>query len=105
LFVTVLSTAPSEAEAETIAEALVVEKLAACVQFTPVRSRYVWKDELVRDDEVLLIIKSRRGLFEAIVQRIRALHAYEVPEVVMLEIADGASDYLAWIEDRTRASP
>jgi uncharacterized protein involved in tolerance to divalent cations len=105
LFVTVLSTAPSEAEAETIAEALVVEKLAACVQFTPVRSRYVWKDELVRDDEVLLIIKSRRGRVEGNVERNPARDGFEVPEVVMLEIADGASDYLAWIEDRTRASP
>jgi uncharacterized protein involved in tolerance to divalent cations len=100
-FITVLTTAASEAEADQIATALVSEKLAACVQFTPVRSRYVWKGELVKDDEVLLIIKSRRDRFEALAARIKALHSYETPEIVMLEIADGAPDYLAWLEAGT----
>jgi len=98
----VLTTAGSPAEAEVLAEALVVERLAACVQTTPVRSRYVWKGELQRDEEVLLVIKTREALFEALRARIRALHSYETPEIVMVPVAAVDSDYLAWLEAGTR---
>ena len=97
-----LTTAGSPAEAEVLAEALVVERLAACVQTTPVRSRYVWKGELQRDEEVLLVIKTREALFEALRARIRALHSYETPEIVMVPVAAVDSDYLAWLEAGTR---
>jgi len=80
----------------------VVERLAACVQTTPVRSRYVWKGELQRDDEVLLVIKTREALFEPLRARIRALHAYETPEIVMVPVTAVDSDYLAWLEAGTR---
>ena len=97
-----LTTAGSPAEAEALAEALVVERLAACVQTTPVRSRYVWKGELQRDDEVLLVIKTREALFETLRARIRALHSYETPEIVMLPVTAADADYLAWLEAGTR---
>lgn len=100
-FVTVFTTTASEAEAEAIAEALVVERLAACVQFTSIRSRYVWKDALQKDDEVLLLIKTRRELFEPLAERLRALHAYETPEIVMLPIEAGDPAYLAWLAANT----
>ena len=97
-----LTTAGSPAEAEVLAEALVVERLAACVQTMPVRSRYVWKGELQRDEEVLLVIKTREALFEALRARIRALHSYETPEIVMVPVTAVDSDYLAWLEAGTR---
>lgn len=97
----ILTTAASEAEAETIAEALLAERLAACVQLTPIKSRYVWKGEVARDDEVLLLIKTRTVLFEPVRARIRALHSYETPEIVMLPATGVDAEYLAWIGAET----
>jgi uncharacterized protein involved in tolerance to divalent cations len=97
----ILTTTASEAEAETIAEALLAERLAACVQLMPIRSRYVWKGELARDDEILLLIKTRTVLFEPVRARIRALHSYETPEIVMLPASGVDAEYLAWIGAET----
>lgn len=93
--------AGSEAEAEAIAEALLSERLAACVQITPIRSRYVWKGEVARDDEWLLAIKTRRALFAAVQARIRALHSYEIPEILALPVTEADADYLAWLAEST----
>jgi periplasmic divalent cation tolerance protein len=98
----ILATAGSEAEAEAIAEALVAERLAACVQLSPIKSRFVWKGAVQRDDEILLLIKTKAGLFEDVRARIRALHSYETPEIVMLPVTAGDADYLAWIAAETR---
>jgi len=98
----ILVTAGSEAEAETLAEALIEERLAACVQLMPIRSRYVWKGAVQRDDEVLLLIKTKAALFEAVRTRVRELHSYETPEVVMLPMTAADADYLAWIAGETR---
>ena len=99
----ILCTAGSDAEAEILAEALVGERLAACVQLAPIRGRYVWKGAVQRDDEILLLIKTKAALFEAVRARIRALHSYETPEIVMLPVAAGDDDYLAWIAAETQA--
>jgi periplasmic divalent cation tolerance protein len=102
-YVTVLTTTSSEAEAETIAEALLAEELAACVQILEIRSRYVWKDVVRREPEQLLLIKTRAALFELVRGRIRTLHSYDTPEIVALPIAAGDADYLAWMAGVTRA--
>jgi periplasmic divalent cation tolerance protein len=98
----ILATAGSETEAEAIAEALVAERLAACVQLSSIKSRYVWKGAVQRDDEILLLIKTKAALFEEVRARIRALHSYETPEIVMLPAAAGDAEYLAWLETETR---
>lgn len=96
--IVVLCTVPDAALGATIAEALVGEGLAACVNRVPgVVSTYRWQGELCRDEEQLLLIKTRAALFEALRQRIRALHRYETPEIVALPIAAGDGDYLNWI--------
>ncbi|WP_148216779.1 divalent-cation tolerance protein CutA [Phenylobacterium zucineum] len=89
-------------EAERIAQALLEEGLAACVQITPIRSRYVWKGRIERQDEHLLLIKTREDLFESVHGRILALHGYEQPEVIALPVSDGDPGYLAWIAEVTR---
>lgn len=91
----------SAAEAEAITQALLEGRLAACVQLTPVRSRYVWKGEIVRDDEVLLAIKTRADLFEAVRAKIRALHSYETPEILATAVTLVDADYLAWVAEST----
>jgi uncharacterized protein involved in tolerance to divalent cations len=78
------------------------ERLAACVQLAPIRSRYVWKGAVQRDDEILLLIKTKAALFEAVRARVRALHSYETPEIVMLPVTAGDADYLAWIAAETK---
>jgi uncharacterized protein involved in tolerance to divalent cations len=88
-------------DAERIAEALLAEGLAACVQVLAIRSRYVWNGAIQRDDEQLLLIKTRAELFEPVRARIRALHPYETPEVIALPIVAGDPDYLAWLAQAT----
>jgi periplasmic divalent cation tolerance protein len=94
-----LSTAPSADQAAALARTLVGERLAACVNIVPgVRSIYAWKGELCDDAEVLCVIKTRREQVAALRARLPALHPYEVPELVVLEIVDGHAPYLAWID-------
>ena len=98
----VLCTCPDDASAERIASALVGEHLAACVNRIPgIASTYRWKGAVHDDREVLLLIKSARSHFEALRARILALHPYELPEVIAVDIALGSAPYLAWIEAET----
>jgi periplasmic divalent cation tolerance protein len=97
--VVALSTAPSVEKAAEIARTLVEERLAACVNIVPgVRSIYRWKGELCDDTEVLCVIKTRKDRVAALRDRLPALHPYEVPELVVLEVASGHAPYLAWID-------
>ena len=100
----VLITAPSSEEGEAIARALVEEKLAACVNVIPsVTSLYRWRGELQREGEVLLVVKSRRGLFDRLAARVRELHSYQVPEIIALPVIVGDEDYLRWLSETTQA--
>jgi len=96
-FVTVLTTTAAADEAEVIAEALLADGLAACVQITEIRSRYVWNGQIQREPEQLLLIKTRAELFEVVRGKIRAMHSYDTPEIVALPITAGDADYLAWL--------
>jgi uncharacterized protein involved in tolerance to divalent cations len=72
------------------------------VQIAAIRSRYVWKGEMQREDEQLLLIKTREALFEPVRAKIRTLHPYETPEIVALPITAGDVDYLEWLAQSTR---
>ena len=100
--IVVLCTCGSAEEADRIATGLVEARVAACVSVVPgVTSVYRWKDALERSPEWLLIIKSRRGLFEGLRAGIEKLHSYEVPEIVAVPVVEGAEAYLAWIDKET----
>ena len=100
-FVVVLVTASDVGEAESIAATLVEEQLAACVNVIPAcRSIYRWEGKLQRDDEALMIIKSRRDRFARLETRVRELHSYDVPEVIALDIAASSRGYLEFLFDR-----
>lgn len=95
----VFCTCPDEASAARIARALVDERLAACVNRLPgVRSTYRWKDAVHEDSEVLLVIKTAEDRFEALRERVVALHPYELPELVAVKVAAGSAPYLRWVE-------
>jgi periplasmic divalent cation tolerance protein len=101
--IVVLVTVGSREEGERIAEALVGDQLAACVNVIgPIRSIYRWENRIQRDDEWLLIIKARAPQFEPLAARVRALHSYQTPEVIALPIMAGSAAYLAWLRDVTR---
>jgi periplasmic divalent cation tolerance protein len=97
-FRVVLTTAGSEDRAESIACALVERRLAACVNIVRgVRSVYRWKDEVTRDDETLLVIKTDVARLSAVGAAIRELHDYDLPEFLVLPVAGGDPDYLDWL--------
>lgn len=95
-----LVTCGKAADAKRIARAVVDERLAACVNVVPrVLSIYSWKGKRCEDREILLVIKSRRDRTARMAARIRALHPYEVCEIVQLPIASGNPAYLKWIDE------
>ena len=97
-------TAGSRAEARKLADALVAERLAACVNILgAIESTYRWKGAVERGREVALVAKTRRANLKRLVARVKALHAYEVPCVVALPIVGGNPDFLAWIRRETSA--
>ena len=100
----VLITVSSPQEGEAIAQALVEEELAACVNvISGVTSLYRWQGELQKEGEVLLVVKSRQELFERLAARVRQLHSYQVPEIIALPVVAGDKDYLSWLNEATQA--
>jgi periplasmic divalent cation tolerance protein len=96
----VFVTCESREQADAIAEAVVGEKLAACVNVLPgVRSCYVWERKLMWSEEILLLIKTTRGRFEQLQERILGLHSYATPEIVSVSIEEGLQKYLDWIDE------
>ncbi len=99
----VLITAASRDEADRIAHRLIEDRLAACVNIVPqVRSLFVWEQKLSQEDEVLLVVKSRRARFQQLADTVKQLHSYRVPEIIALPILVGSSDYLRWVFDSTK---
>jgi periplasmic divalent cation tolerance protein len=94
-------TCGNDREADLIAEALIARRLAACVQQLPIRSIYRWRGAVERDDEILLLAKTTRPRIEGVRATVRELHSYDVPALTVIDIADGADDYLAWISAET----
>ncbi len=95
----VLSTIPPK-DAKSMARTLVHEQLVACVNIVPlVESIYWWKGDVCEDAESLLVMKTTEALVPRLLDRIRSLHSYEVPEIVSLDIDENSSnpDYVNWV--------
>ena len=100
--IVVLITAGSDDESARIAQALVDEHLAACVNIIPaIQSVFFWEGRTQTARESLLICKSRASLLQNIIGRVKSLHSYSVPEIIALPIVGGSSDYLAWVREST----
>jgi len=101
-FVVVLVTAADEAEAARIGRTLVEERLVACANVIgPIRSIYRWQGAVEDGREHLLLLKGRAADVAGIETRVRALHGYDVPEVLALPVRAGSAAYLAWLADAT----
>ncbi len=100
-YVQVQITFPTEEAAERTAEKLVQNRLAACAQLLgPIRSHYIWKGKTERQNEILLLAKTRLELFDRLVEAVRDGHPYECPQIVALPIVAGNEDYLVWAEEQ-----
>jgi periplasmic divalent cation tolerance protein len=99
--VVVRTTVDTEAAAGEMARRIVEERLAACVQCTPVESTYRWKGAVETSAEYLLAAKTRSSLAPALAAFIGKHHSYETPEIVVTPILGGSEDYLAWIHSET----
>lgn len=97
-FISVQVACESNEQAQTIASALVAERLAACVQLTEVASIYRWQGEIEQAAECVLQIKTRASLFERVSARVTELHSYEVPEIIGLPILFISASYSAWLD-------
>ena len=101
--IVVLVVTSTREEGETIARRLVEDRLAACVNLVPqIRSVFRWEGALCQEDESLLVIKSTRDRFPALVTAVKKLHSYTVPEIIALPIVEGAEEYLRWIDESTK---
>lgn len=98
----VLCTFPDLGKARQIGTALVEKQLAACVNVLPgVASIYQWEGQTRQDEEVLALIKTGSGRFEALREEILRLHPYEVPEIIALPVKEGSEAYLSWVRRQT----
>ena len=98
----VLVTTPTPERAAEIARAVVEERLAACGNVVPgLRSIFRWEGKVEDEAEALLVLKTTRARFEALKDRVLALHPYQVPEVIALPVEAGSAAYLEWIARET----
>ncbi|MBW2145825.1 MAG: divalent-cation tolerance protein CutA [Deltaproteobacteria bacterium] len=98
----VMVTVGTESQGLEIGRSLVQEKLAACVNLIKgVKSLYIWEGRLSDDQEILMLIKTRRSLFSRLRDRVEELHTYEVPEIIALPVIEGSPSYLRWVAEMT----
>lgn len=104
--IVVLITAANSDEAGQLAEMLVAQRLAACVQILPeTQSVYRWQGKVERAAEILVIVKTTKSKFEELERAVRAVHSYETPEIVALPVAIGSLPYLSWLNSSLIADP
>ena len=88
-------------DSERIAETVINEKLAACVNILPAKSLYYWEDKLCRDEEALMIMKTTRGRYNDLERKIKEIHPYSIPEIVAIKAESVEADYLKWVHEQT----
>jgi periplasmic divalent cation tolerance protein len=106
LYLQAETTTGSREDAERLATAIVGRRLAACAQIVgPIRSVYHWQGAVQNDEEYLVLFKTRAAIAEQFKRELAELHTYDVPEILLFEIRDGARSYLDWLAAETRPEP
>ena len=102
-YIQVFTTVEKRRDADRMASVVVNQRVAACAQVVgPMRSTYWWKGKVEEAGEWLLMMKTRQDLFPSLEKEIRAVHPYEVPEIIALPIVAGSASYLQWIGAETK---
>ncbi len=105
-YIVCLVTIDDPVKAAKIARILVEKKLAACVNIIPeIQSIYSWNGQICDEKERLMIVKTRRALFNELQAEVKGLHPYQVPEIIAIDIEQGLPEYLQWINDSTLPTP
>jgi periplasmic divalent cation tolerance protein len=100
--IVVFITTASEEEAVRIGRALVDARLAACANVLPrIRSIYRWEGKVADEQETLMVLKTRAGLFDALEREVKKLHSYTVPEIIAVPLLTGSSQYIKWLHEET----
>ena len=86
-------------EGNALANQLVKQGLAACVQQLPIRSTYRWDGEVVNDSEILLLIKTTQARYDDVERVVSETHSYDVPEILRVDLAGGSGPYVAWLRE------
>jgi periplasmic divalent cation tolerance protein len=101
-YIQVITTTPDRDMAESVAQSLLENRLAACVQITEgVSSYYWWDGKIDSSNECVCTIKTGSHLYEAVEKKIREIHSYDVPEIIAVPITAGSKEYLDWIDKET----
>ena len=99
-YIQVFTTTEKREDAKKIARRLVENRLAGCIQIVgPIMSTYWWKGNVETAEEWLLLIKSRKDLYEEIEEAIKEIHPYETPEIIATSIVAGSKEYLEWLKN------
>ncbi|MEW6620252.1 MAG: divalent-cation tolerance protein CutA [bacterium] len=102
-YIVVLITTPQTEEATKIANKLVEDKIAACVNIIPhIHSIFWWENKIDKSAESLLIIKTRKSLLKKLITMVKKVHSYTVPEIIALPIIGGNEDYLRWLNESVK---
>ena len=98
-YLLVLATTANKQEAEKIANHLLNDKLIACANiFGPVTSLFQWSGNVNHAEEYLMVMKSKKDLFEKLTEAVKTIHSYEVPEILAFQVTDGSRTYLDWLQ-------
>ncbi|TRO50242.1 divalent-cation tolerance protein CutA [Candidatus Bathyarchaeota archaeon] len=97
-YIVVLVTTVSKQEAENIVEKLLEKQLIACANITAVYSLFHWSGKTEKSEEYLIVMKSRKDLFENLSETVKALHSYEIPEIIAVPVVEGSEAYLGWLD-------
>lgn len=97
----VLTAFKNQNQAKAIIDQILREKLVACVQEIGIESHYIWKNELYNENEVLVLLKTRTELYGKLKSKLLKIHPYETPEIIRVDISDGSTGYLSWIDAMT----
>ena len=99
----VFTSVEKQEDAEKMASTLIENRLAACVQIIPrIESLFWWQGKIEKAKESLVIIKTRKGLFDEVVSSIKSVHPYEVPEIISMPILQGNERYIEWLLKETK---
>jgi len=102
MVVVIYSTIDNIKQAKKIAKTLVEEKLAACVNIIPnIHSIYRWKGKIENGNEVVLIAKTSENMVKNAIKKIKSIHTYELPDIIVLPVIDGLKEYLDYINNET----
>lgn len=99
----VVSTAfANETDANNVINTLLENKIIACAQVINIKSHYIWKDKVYHEPEILVLFKTQRKLYDLLESKIKEIHPYEIPEIIVVDIEKGLPSYINWIVEGTK---